>query len=36
VRDLGLDEKIDNIKVDLKEIWMEGVDWVRVAWDGVL
>jgi hypothetical protein len=30
--DLGIDGK-DNIKVNYREIWLEGVDWIHLAQD---
>jgi hypothetical protein len=27
---------VDNIKMDLKEIWIDGTNWIRLAQDWVL
>jgi hypothetical protein len=27
-------KQVDNIKIDIKEIVYEGVDWIHVTWDG--
>jgi len=30
LEDLGIDGRADNINIDLKEIWCEGVDWIQL------